>query len=486
MSKILRPKGLFLSSTQPFYKIDWRENRLSVNAPLSSQEWDVLVEVMQEHSITKLRATGISDAGLECVSRLPLLTHLDVSGSKTLTDAGAKNLERMPQLVELTLGGRASPLTDEALAPLAQMAGLRQFQISWTPGISDRGAAYLSSCSYLEAVSLMGTSTGDEAIRALAGKAHLRKFESGKSVTDAGLKMLHEFPVFKSWRGGEARLSLMDACSEPNHLLLDGPFTNTGIVQLSGLEGIFALGFFWHSEAFTSAGLAPLRRLPHLAVFDCQGERCDDEAMSQIASLPHLRKLAAQGAVASDAGFAALSASQSLEYFWGRMCPNLRSQGFLALARMPALRGLAVSCQHVNDAALSLLPTFPALREFMPMDVPDAAFRHVGRCERLEALWCMYCRETGDAATEQIGGLQRLQTYYAGMTRITDRSLAILSKMETIERLEFWQCAGLTDSGIAHLVSLPRLREIKLNELPGVSRKALELFPENVAVHYSG
>jgi hypothetical protein len=44
---------------------------------------------------------------------------------------------------------------------------------------------------------------------------------------------------------------------------------------------------------------------------------------------------------------------------------------------MPALRGLAVSCARVDDAALALLPRFPALNDLMPMDVGDAGFRHV-------------------------------------------------------------------------------------------------------------
>jgi F-box/leucine-rich repeat protein 14 len=201
--------------------------------------------------------------------------------------------------------------------------------------------------------------------------------------------------------------------------------------------------------------------------------------------MPRLRMLMGQGAVAGDDGFAALSRSPTIEYIWGRECPNLAGRGFAALASMPALRGIAVSCKNVDDAALSALPHFPALREFMPMDVPDAGFGHVGRCEYLEGLWCMYCRDTGDAATEHIGGLSRLQTYYAGKTRITDRSLEILGRMPSLERVEFWQCAGLTDAGMAHLAGLPRLREIGLDGLPNVTREAVALFPANVRVSYS-
>ena len=130
---------------------------------------------------------------------------------------------------------------------------------------------------------------------------------------------------------------------------------------------------------------------------------------------------------------------------------------------MPALRGLAVSCKFVDDAALSVLPRFPALRELMPMDVPDAGFRHVGRCEALEGLWCMYCRDTTDVATEHIAGLSKLKTYYAGQTKITDRSLEILSRMPSLENLEFWNCAGITNAGVAQLPALPALREISVD-----------------------
>jgi hypothetical protein len=72
--------------------------------------------------------------------------------------------------------------------------------------------------------------------------------------------------------------------------------------------------------------------------------------------------LMGQGAVASDDGFAALSRSQTIEYIWGRECPNLGGRGFTALAAVPALRGLEVSFKNVDDTGLSALPSFPALR----------------------------------------------------------------------------------------------------------------------------
>jgi hypothetical protein len=76
--------------------------------------------------------------------------------------------------------------------------------------------------------------------------------------------------------------------------------------------------------------------------------------------------------------------------------------------------------------------------------------------------------------------------YYAGMTKISNCSLEILGRMTSLERLEFWQCAGLTYEGVAHVATLPQLREISLDGLPGVTRKALALFPAHVRVNYSG
>jgi len=76
--------------------------------------------------------------------------------------------------------------------------------------------------------------------------------------------------------------------------------------------------------------------------------------MPYIAALPRLRFLMCQDTEASDEGFVALSRSRTLEHLWGRRC-------------------------YVDDEGLSALPRFPALRELMPMDVPDEGYRHIGR-----------------------------------------------------------------------------------------------------------
>ena len=143
-----------------------------------------------------------------------------------------------------------------------------------------------------------------------------------------------------------------------------------------------------------------------------------------------------------------------------------------------------MSCKQVDDAALASLARFPALRELMPMDVEDDGFRYIGQCAQLKHLWCMYCRDTTDIATQHIAGLSALKTYYAGKTQITDDSLAVLSSLTSLERLTFWETAALTNAGISLRARLPQLRELTLEGLPQVTAEVVSAFPPHVAVSY--
>ena len=464
-----------LSATPPFYKIDRQRSTLEPGQPLTEQDWDSLLAVMQERQITGLQANGqMTNAVLERVSRLGFVRCLNLDGSTQVTDEGLAHLARMPQLQTLNLSGWHSPITDRGLAVLRHLTELQRFEMCWPQRVTDAGMAYLQCCDQLERVDVMGTSTGDGVIAALAGKPQLRHLKAGSGVTADGLAMLHQIPRFKTWQGGARSYELMGFEAAPTYLLFPPHnFTQQGLAQLDGLDGLFGLNIDGPVQ-MTATGLAPLAQLPNLGWL---GADPTDEAMQHIAALPNLRMLMCQDTQATDEGFVTLSRSQTIEYIWGRKCYGLTGRGFVALSEMPSLKGLSVSCKNVDDVALARLPHFPALRELMPMDVSDDGFRHVGRCDQLEKLWCMYCRDTGDAATEHIAGLAKLKTYYAGKTNITDRSLELLGRMHSLETLEFWECGGVTNAGVAHLASLPHLREVTFGGSPNITTRRHDSFP---------
>jgi len=103
-------------------------------------------------------------------------------------------------------------------------------------------------------------------------------------------------------------------------------------------------------------------KIAGLAVEDHLRDAVDiGDALDQLTArgLPRLRRLRAQGAVADDAGFEALSQSRTLESFWGRECAGFGSRSLLAFSAMPSLRGLGVSLKNVSDEALASLEPTP-------------------------------------------------------------------------------------------------------------------------------
>jgi len=462
-----------------FYLID---GRATCNAG-QARDWDTLISLMGDNRVPGLDANGqMTDASLDRVSRLDFVTHLDLQSSNGLTDAGLQHLKRMPRLEYLDLSGWHMQITDRGLEVLRHLTRLKEFNLCWPQRVTDAGVANLKFCSHLERVNLLGTVAGDRTIAALAGKKKLRNFRTGNGVTDAGLALLHEFPAFKTWQGGDVSMDLLSFDAEPNYLLLRGSFTDAGLASLVGLDGLFALNLDDSKLAITPAGLEPLVNLPRLSWFAFDAT---NESMPYISTMPRLRFLMCQDTVASDEGFISLSRSQSIEYIWGRRCHNLRTRGFKALATTPRLRSLSVSCLNVDDNGLACLPDFPALKELMPMDVSDDGYRHIGRCTKLEDLVLMYCRETTDSATEHIAELPGLKRYFASYNKITDRSLEILGRMKSLESIELCSVAGVTNLGVGFLANLPGLRQLRLSELPNVTRDAVAVFPARVRVEYS-
>jgi hypothetical protein len=476
--------GVPLSATPPFYSIDRAGGTIEPRQPMSDRDWDVLIAIIKDRQLTGINARQqMSDAVLARIANLDQITRLDLDGCNRVTDAGLAHLDRLSQLEELNLSGWHSRITDSGLAVLRSLKKLRRFDMAWPQRVTDAGMANLQDCSELESVTLMGTRTGDGAIRALADTPRLRRLFAGNTVTDAGLALLKHVPRFKSWSGEAPEYSLLGFDAGPTYLGIDGTFSATGLRGLAGLDGLFALNLSWSGSDMHSDGLAALSALANLGFVAINGDRCDDAAFRQLGGLPRLRMLLAQEPVASDEGFVALGRSRSLEYLWGRECPNMTGRGFAALTAMPSLRGLAVSCKFVDDSALATLAQSPTLTALMPMDVTDEGFRHVGRCAALQDLWCMYCADTGDAATEHIRNLT-LRSYYAGGTQITDRSLEVLGGMDSLERLQFHDCRRITNAGMRHLAALPSLREVTLEYNRNITRTGAAVFPPRVRVKY--
>jgi RNA polymerase sigma factor (sigma-70 family) len=447
----------------------------------------------------RIKAPGIAvpnqatDELLERISRLEHVVYLDFQGSVGVTDSGIRHLARLSRLQHLDLS--STGITDSGLSVLQQLPQLKTLELRHHPGISDSGMQNVGVCTRLERVNVMGTPTGDGTVEALAGKPRLREFWAGTAITDLGLAALHLFPAFKTWAHGHPRMGLMDFRAQPNYLWLNlkAPITNEGLANLTGLAGLTALNLFGNEghapfdssrSSINASGLAHLRGLSNLQWLGCCAQICSDEAMEEFGKLPQLRFLMCQDTVAGDAGFTALAQSKSIEYIWGRRCHRLASAGFASMARMPKLRGLAVSCRNVENFAFAMLPLFPELREFMPIDVEDADFRQVAACGQLQSLYCMYCPNISDQAMSALRDSPRLTFLGIWGSSITDEGLQFLNQIASLRRVRLSGISAVTDAGVAHLAALPRLNQLDLERLPNVTAESIFAFPTNVRVNF--
>ena len=206
---------------------------------ITSRDWHVILRSLRENPDAVLDAHGcMTDDILEQVSRIEHVTELKLGNSKALTDVGIRRLARLPHLRRLDLSSTA--ITDAGLNVLRDLPNLESLSLAMTQ-VTDAGLANVSQCKQLQRLNVMWTRTGDGAIRALAGHEQLTHFWSGNDVTDAGIAMLHDLPVFKTWRGGAQTIDLLSPDAEPNSLTLRGRFTDDGLNAMRGLDGLFAL-----------------------------------------------------------------------------------------------------------------------------------------------------------------------------------------------------------------------------------------------------
>jgi hypothetical protein len=78
-----------------------------------------------------------------------------------------------------------------------------------------------------------------------------------------------------------------------------------------------------------------------------------------------------------------------------------------------------------------------------------------------------------DVYLEHFAGLQNLESIELVDTRITDKSLEILSHLKNLREVTLAFCPDVTDRGVRHLGKLVRLEELTLTDIPGLTGSSL-------------
>ncbi|XP_060920940.1 uncharacterized protein si:ch73-173p19.1 [Labrus mixtus] len=138
---------------------------------------------------------SVTDSGLSFLSRLGLLSELDLTDYTQVTDQGVTHLSTMNRLKKLSLSN--TQVTDTGLPSLRGLQDLQELCLDRT-AVTSRGVAELIVClPHLQVLGLASTQVGDTVVRrGLIRCNHLVKLNLSRTrITDHGLKFLKHMPL---------------------------------------------------------------------------------------------------------------------------------------------------------------------------------------------------------------------------------------------------------------------------------------------------
>ncbi|XP_014013220.1 uncharacterized protein isoform X1 [Salmo salar] len=162
-------------------------------AGISVADGNHALQIISGLRLTQLTLPGrhsVTDAGLTFLSRLSLLSELDLTDYTHLTDHGVTQLATMTRLKRLSLSN--TQVTDMGLPSLCSLQELLELCLDRT-AVTSQGVAALVTClPHLQVLSLASTQVGDTVVRrGLVHCAQLFKLNLSRTrITDHGLKFL--------------------------------------------------------------------------------------------------------------------------------------------------------------------------------------------------------------------------------------------------------------------------------------------------------
>lgn len=408
---------------------------LDLRVPVDDRDLARLAGLVKLRRLALIGNQAIDGTGFAPLDVLPVLEHLDVSGT-TVDAAGLRAIAKLPALTWLNLY-LCRKLDDDAMDVLAGMRGLRVLNVSWCHGVSKQGFLQLAALTGLRELYLAHDDSGrrsstwplpgdadgigvdDEVLRALGSLGRLRVLSLGRcfsltadcvpalerfsELEDLDLTAL-DFAVAAIARSPATLQSLvLDFCDVGNAdvkrvaerfpLLERLDLSNCqrvgagGLAALVGLRHLRHLALRGHDDAGAFAAAVPLLR--GLRVLELQGVRgIDRPVVDAIAALPQLEELHLGGSDEFDAGLLArLAAAPALRRL------HLGSHGERTLDGLRALGALRLEVLDLRPSGNIRLPV-PArstiepdallrvVRELWPgcrVVLPDGAVVDVGR-----------------------------------------------------------------------------------------------------------
>ncbi len=261
----------------------------------------------------------------------PALTDISFGGRPNVTDASLKAIAAFPRLRSLRLGA-ASGFSPNGLAPLAGATNLERFALNSTR-VQIADFSFLASLQKLTHLELfdLGSLT-DEALAKVAAITGLRVLNlNGTNITDKGVAHIAGLKSLTA-------LTLVRTRVTPAAFQSIGQLTSLQSISIGGLslsDGVLPVlpslqSFYAYDSATADALAESLARQPNLSTLQLRKTRITNAGLKQLAAVPKLRQLHLVDGILTDTGFNGLLFPEATSI-------NLSGNRELSDAVLPAL-----------------------------------------------------------------------------------------------------------------------------------------------------
>ena len=201
--------------------------------------------------------------------------------------------------------------------------------------------------------------------------------------------------------------------------------------------------FSFHQPRWTWHGLLRHIRDFHSPVNVLMGATSVQSSdLEVLKNCDNILRLDLGGSAITDAGMATVGTLENLEYLSVRNC-RLTDAGLVPLSNLRKLRSMNLETNLVNSG----------------YQFTEKGIQHLAQLTELRQLNLGFA-ELNDRSMAHLADLTNLESLSLLDSSVADNGLRRLQGMKKLQRLNLWRCVNLTDEGLSHLSSLPRLRLI--------------------------
>ncbi|CAD7696171.1 unnamed protein product [Ostreobium quekettii] len=459
--------------------------------------------------VTHLRVQypmGAQDHGLDALGKFSSLTQLDLEdySKAALTDEALSLLSSCSSIVRLHISAHpvssTCRLSDQGVARLAELTGLKELCFSYCQGITDTAVTYVRSLTRLTRLGFVGCQITDEGAEGLAQMSHLQDLDLNEcdEITDDGvvaltgltgltrLGLLSKDP-FTSRKMSDSAVSFK-SLPRLKELSLCGHFACEDVSALTDIATLASL-HLWTCWCCTTYGLECLGELTGLKELVLISDAIDvitDEVIWSLGPLTQLTKLVVGGCMSdfSDEALHGLAVLPSLREL-GLVGEELSDDGMEVLKDLTRLTKLMIKLPITAEgvACLQSLPRLSKLALYAGPHITLEGFEALGRLSALEELRLHDTGMGDDHLCHLLGlkGLTRLCLAGCG-DDLTDAGLAGVVAMTLLKVLNLVGCHGLRGAGVQALAGLTGSMEMNGgDESMGSIRGLTSLTEVNVA-----